>query len=159
MEQDLFVKMALQAWDQHIKRVNSFLDSVPDNHLSTEIAPGKNRVTYVLGHLTAVHDAMLPLLGLGERQYTHLDEAFINKPDKAVENLPSAEELKTFWNNANNTLTNKFNSLSAEEWFQKHTQVSEEDFAKEPHRNRLNVLINRTNHLAYHLGQVILAKK
>jgi len=34
--------------------------------------------------------------------------------------------------------------------------VSDEDFSKEPHRNKLNVIINRTNHMSYHLGQLIL---
>jgi len=41
----------------------------------------------------------------------------------------------------------------------KHTSVSEEDFAKEPHRNRLNVLTTRTTHLASHYGQLIFLKK
>jgi hypothetical protein len=36
--------------------------------------------------------------------------------------------------------------------------VSPEDFAKEPHRNRLNVLISRTNHMANHIGQLLLLK-
>jgi hypothetical protein len=36
--------------------------------------------------------------------------------------------------------------------------ISEQDFAKEPMRNKLNVLINRTNHLAYHYGQLRLIK-
>jgi hypothetical protein len=30
--------------------------------------------------------------------------------------------------------------------------------AKEPTRNKLSVLLNRTSHVAYHLGQLILAK-
>jgi hypothetical protein len=36
--------------------------------------------------------------------------------------------------------------------------VSEEDFAKEPHRNRFTLLLSRTGHLAFHLGQVVLVK-
>jgi hypothetical protein len=31
--------------------------------------------------------------------------------------------------------------------------------AKEPHRNRLNVLLGRMNHLSFHRGQLILLTK
>jgi hypothetical protein len=31
--------------------------------------------------------------------------------------------------------------------------------AKEPHRNKLNLLMNRTNHLSYHLGQLVLLQQ
>lgn len=49
--------------------------------------------------------------------------------------------------------------LSPADWFAKHTAVSDEDFAKEPHRNRLNVLLSRTIHQSNHLGQLSLLKK
>lgn len=55
-------------------------------------------------------------------------------------------------------LSQKMNSLSAEDWFQKHTAVTAEDFAKEPHRNKLNIIITRTSHLQYHTGQLALLK-
>jgi len=45
------------------------------------------------------------------------------------------------------------------EWFTRHTSVSEEDFIKEPHRNKLNVLITRATHQSYHLGQLIYLKR
>jgi hypothetical protein len=44
--------------------------------------------------------------------------------------------------------------MQASAWFAKHNAVSAEDFAKEPHRNKLNVLITRTIHQGYHLGQM-----
>ena len=43
--------------------------------------------------------------------------------------------------------------------FGKHTAVSDEDFAANPLRNRLSVLLSRTRHLAYHIGQIALAPK
>jgi hypothetical protein len=49
--------------------------------------------------------------------------------------------------------------LSPSEWLERHAAVSEEDFAREPHRNRFTVLLGRTGHLAYHLGQAMLAKR
>jgi len=35
--------------------------------LEQQVAPGKNRLIYLWGHLTAVNDGLLPLLGIGER--------------------------------------------------------------------------------------------
>ncbi|MBC7554999.1 MAG: hypothetical protein H7257_13600 [Taibaiella sp.] len=48
--------------------------------------------------------------------------------------------------------------MGAEDWFLKHNSVSAEDFVNEPHRNKLNILLTRTTHLSYHLGQFILIK-
>ena len=41
----------------------------------------------------------------------------------------------------------------------RHTAVLEEDFSKEPLRNRLSILLTRTNHLSYHISQTSLARK
>jgi hypothetical protein len=154
---DLIIKMVLSAWESHLKRTTEVFDKFTDDQLNMEIAPGKNRVIYLLGHLTAVHDALFPLLALGERNYKHLDEPFVKNADKAVAIFPPAAELRKAWRDTNERLSEKFKNLSLAEWLQKHTQINEEDFIKEPHRNRLNVVINRTNHLAYHLGQLVIA--
>jgi len=57
----------------------------------------------------------------------------------------------------NEKLLAQFQSLSADKWLLRHQAMSEEDYAKDPTRNRLAVLLNRTNHLSYHLGQATLA--
>jgi hypothetical protein len=62
------------------------------------------------------------------------------------------------WNKQNALLEGKFNAATAEEWFEKHTAVSDEDFSKEPYRNKLNIIITRTSHLQYHSGQLALLK-
>jgi len=156
---DLFIKMILHAWDLNVKRTTKAFNGFSDEELFIEIAPGKNRVIYLLGHLVAVHDMMLPLLGLGERNYPQLDEAFINSPDKEIADLPTVQELRIYWNDINMILEGYFKNLTSDGWLARHTAVSEEDFAKEPHRNRLSIVISRTNHLSYHLGQIILAKR
>jgi hypothetical protein len=102
---------------------------------------------------------MLPLLGLGERLYPQLDEPFLSQPDKAVKDIPSPKELREFWYNTNGALAAGFRDLTPDQWFQKHTQITDEDFVKEPHRNKLSVLLSRTSHLASHYGQILLAKK
>ena len=154
----LIVKMIFDRWNAQIKNVDTFLGTVTDEQLQKEVAPGKNRGIYLLGHLIAVHDDMIPLLDLGDKLYPSLYETFIKSPDKAVSEIPSAKDLREYWNKQNEVLTQKFESLQPEQWFEKHTAVSAEDFAKEPHRNKLNIIITRTTHLAYHTGQLILIK-
>ena len=102
---------------------------------------------------------MLPLLSLGSRLHPELDAAFLTAPDKAVDGLPSTAELRRHWGEVNGRLLAGFGNFSASDWAHKHTAVSDEDFAVNPLRNRLSVLLSRTNHLAYHLGQSALAPK
>jgi ribose 1,5-bisphosphokinase PhnN len=49
--------------------------------------------------------------------------------------------------------------VSWSDWLQRHTAVSEADFAKDASRNRFAILLSRTNHLSYHLGQALLGLK
>jgi hypothetical protein len=155
----LFIKMSLSAWEVQNDRVNKLLSVTPDEQLKKEIAPGKNTGTYLLGHLVATNDGLFPLFGLGERLFPALENPFLKLADKSGEVFPSIAELKDYWNEVNAKLTKHFASMTPEDWFSRHTSVSAEDFAKEPHRNKLNVLLNRTSHQAYHLGQLILLKQ
>ena len=157
-QKQLMVKLVLDAWNVHLARTGKLLDQLTDEQLQNEVAPGRNTGTYLLGHLVAVHDALFTLLGTGTKLYPHLEEVFIKQPDKSGSEKPSVKELRNYWNEVNNKLANDLVKFSADEWLQKHMSVSEEDFAKEPHRNRLNVLISRTNHLAYHFGQLAFLK-
>ena len=152
----LVVKMIFDRWHALVKQMDAALHSITDEQLQNEIAPGKNRGIYLLGHMVAVHDDMLRLLDLGDKMYPELFEPFINAPDKTVSDIPSAATLRGYWSKQNEVLKQKFDSVQPEEWFQKHTAVTTEDFAKEPHRNKLNIIITRTSHLAYHHGQFVL---
>ncbi|MEO6328504.1 MAG: DinB family protein [Ginsengibacter sp.] len=158
-QQQLFIKMALDAWDVYISRTNKLFDSLTDEQLQEETAPGKNTGIYLLGHLTAVHDALFTLLGSGEKLYPALENIFIKNPDKSGIEKPATKDLRNYWSEVNNKLSQHFNQYSVDDWFQKHAAVSDEDFEKEPHRNKLNVIVNRTNHLSYHLGQLAFLKK
>jgi len=152
----LFVKMAISAWDAQVKQIDKLLESFTDEQWQQEIAPGKNRGIYILGHLAAVNDYMLSLFEFSDRLHPEWESLFIRTPDKSGHEFPSIDELKKYWRQVNETLATHFSKTEQEAWFQRHTAVSEEAFAKEPHRNKLNVLINRTNHQSYHLGQLIL---
>lgn len=150
---------AVNAWTINVDRANKLFSGSSDQRLIAEIAPGKNRLIYLWGHLIAVHDAMCPLLGIGPRQYTQLDATFLTAADRAVDDLPSSTDLRRMWDDVHARLQTAFTAYSPADWVQKHTAVSDEDFAKNPLRNRLSVLLNRTGHLAYHLGQCVLAPK
>ncbi len=153
---ELFVKMVIDRWNGSIVNLNKHLNTLTDEQLQKEIAPGKNRGTYLLGHLIAVHDDMLILLDMGEKLYPELFEPFIKQADKVATQTPTVAELREMWEKQNAHLQEKFEELKPEEWFEKHTAVSEEDFANEPHRNKLNIIITRTSHLQYHTGQIVL---
>ena len=155
---ETMVKMVLDRWYALIRNCDNFLSAITDEQLQKEIAPNRNRGIYLLGHLTAVHDDMLPLLNFGDKMYPELSEIFLKSPDKTIAEIPSAEELRASWSKINDVLSQQFDSLQADEWFEKHTSVSAEDFIMEPHRNKLNIVITRTSHLSYHLGQLILLK-
>jgi hypothetical protein len=152
------VKMVLDRWYSLVKAFSASIDALSDEQLQHEIAPGKNRGIYLLGHMVAVHDDMMRLLDFGDKLYPELFKSFIESPDKAVAEIPSAKELRAAWNMMNETLNAHFETLQPEDWFGKHTAVSAEDFVKEPHRNKLNIVITRTTHMAYHHGQFILIK-
>src|SRR5436309_15452621 len=74
MENDLpCVALALKAWKTQIDRADKLFGTLSSEEVLREIAPGRNRVLYLWGHLTAIHDAMLPLLGLRERLHPEFD--------------------------------------------------------------------------------------
>jgi hypothetical protein len=155
-ELELIVSMAKKAWETQNERVTKLIDKLSEEQLGGEVAPSRNTGIYLFGHLIAVNDNLLPLFGFSERLYPQLDEVFLKNPDKSGLQKPSASELKAYWGNVNARLTEHMAAMKPQEWLQRHSAVSEADFAKEPNRNKLNVLMNRTSHQAYHLGQMVL---
>ena len=144
------------AWDAQNSYLNKLINSLTDEQLLKETAPGKNTGVYLLGHLVAVSDGLFPLLGFGNRLFAEMEEVFLNKPDKSGLIFPSVPELKKRFELVNAKLNEHFRSLGVDEWLSGHTAVSPGDFVKEPHRNKLNVVITRTVHMAYHIGQMRL---
>ncbi|MBK8339391.1 MAG: DinB family protein [Flavobacteriales bacterium] len=153
---ELFVKMVIDAWSNEINATNALLKKFADEQLMREVSPSRNRGMYLLGHLTAVHDRMLPLLRFQDALHPELDKPFLDEADKAVADLPSVAQLRAQWKEVNDALMDHIARLPAAEWFTRHANISEGDFPKEPHRNRLNVLLSRMSHLAYHRGQLVL---
>ena len=154
-----YVALGLKTWNAQIDRADKLFGGLSSEKILREIAPGRNRLLYLWGHLTAVHDAMLPLLSLRERLHPEFDVAFVSNPDKSRADIPSHEQVRRAWNVVNAELRNRFEKMSWSDWMQRHSAVSEEDFTKDASRNRFAILLGRTNHLSYHLGQAVLARK
>ena len=151
-------QMIIESWNLTVKRVSDLFLKLSEEEIIKEVAPNRNRGIYLLGHLTASHDSMLPLLGFRQSMFPELKFYFLISPDN-INKLPySFAELLEKWIAVNEELKKHFNNLSTEDWLQKHTAISDEDFLREPHRNRLNVVLSRTNHLSYHQGQLVLLK-
>lgn len=155
---ELSVKMVMDRWNGSITQLDKLLTELSDEQLNNQIAPGKNSGTYLLGHLIAANDDIIRLFGLGDKLYPELLEPFIRQPYNTDAQTHTPAELKEMLHELNHHLQERFDQMTPEQWFEKHTAVTEEDFAKEPFRNKLNIIITRTSHLQYHLGQIALLK-
>ena len=158
-EKELVINMLISAWDAQNKRFADFLDKISDEELSAEAAPGRNTGTYLLGHLTAASDGMLKIMGVSDKLYPELEELFITSPDKSSKTFPAISTLKEQYHAVTNELHKHFSKMTSDDWFGRHMSVTVEDFAREPHRNKLNILISRTSHFAMHFGQMLYLKK
>src|SRR6266404_3444059 len=154
-----YVALGLKMWKTQLDRADKLFGGLSSEEVLREIAPGRNRLLYLWGHLTATHDAMLPLLGLGERSHPEFDVAFVSNPDKSRAGIPLHDQVRQALKVVNADLWKGFEKMSWYEWLQRHSAVSEEDFAKDASRNRFSILLSRTNHLSYHLGQAVLGLK
>jgi hypothetical protein len=156
--EELLAATAVNLWNLGISRANKlFLQATP-KELEHAVAPGKNRLIYIWGHLAAVNDAMLPLMNLGARLHPELDDVFITAPDRTAVKEFTPAEVKKMWIEINEKLSAEIAKLTPAEWLKRHNAVSEEDFKKEPTRNRMAILLSRAGHIGYHLGQAMLLK-
>jgi uncharacterized damage-inducible protein DinB len=154
----MVVQLVIDEWKKQNKKLDDLLESLPADRFLQEMAPGKNTGIYMLGHLAAVNDGIIPLIGAGNKLYPELEAIFLRSPDKSGHLFPPLAELIAAWKKVNEQLYAYIAALQPSDWLQRHTAVSEADFAKEPHRNKLNILVNRTAHQAYHLGQLAFLK-
>src|SRR5258705_10126127 len=103
-----YIALAMKAWKGDIDRAERLFGGVSSEEVQREIAPGRNSLLYLWGHLTATHDAMLPLLGLGERLHHEFDTTFVSNPDKSQAAIPSHEQVRRAWNTVSGELWKGF---------------------------------------------------
>ena len=148
------ITQVIKSWEGQNKAISAIFSKFDENFYLNEVAPGRNRGIYLLGHLVAISDLMLPILGLGNQLYPGLEAQFVTNPDAADQPAPSIAVLKDCWETINQRLAGHFALMDEADWLSRHNKVSEEDFLKDPSRNKLNVLISRTGHINYHRGQL-----
>ncbi len=155
-EKQVFTKMVLDGWKGRIENVRELLKSLSDDDLKLELSPGKNSVGWVIAHLAAANLDVMKLLGF-TRPTIHpgLEAHFANQENRQPLTA-SGTEIRDFWEKSQAALTQKIDEIPVDDWFTHHTMISDADFAKEPHRNKLNVILNRSLHTAHHLGQLTL---
>ena len=156
--ENLFVENALAVWKSALERADKLFASLEEEELLKEIAPCSNYLVYLWERLTAMHDRMLVLLGISDRIHSDFDSVFLTSADKANA-VPPVENIRPAWKQVNDRLNEGISKFSAAQWLEKHAAASEDNFSKEPLPNRLSILLTRTNHLSYHLGQAVLARR
>ncbi|MEK7856857.1 MAG: DinB family protein [Acidobacteriota bacterium] len=157
-ERELSVRWQLEVWNDQNSRLSELLYELTDDDLQKEVAPGRGTGSYILGRLAAVNDGMIPLLGLGKKTFPILDEVFPAAKPNAKEVGASVAEIRRVWADLLGVLRENFARLTTGDWFQKHAAITDEEFADEPHQNRLRVLIDKTNNLSFELGQLASLK-
>ena len=117
------IDSALRGWKFNVERADKLFGDLSAKQLEQEVAPGRNRLIYLWGHLAAVNDRLLPLLGIGERLHPEFDGMFISNPDKSVPLSVSERSLKTAWQEINKKLWEGFSKFSNSDWAQQLFQV------------------------------------
>src|SRR5262245_60475533 len=92
------IDSALRVWKSNADRIDTFFGARSPEQLEQEVAPGRNRLIYLWGHIAAVNDGLFPLLGLGPRLYPEMEVMFIANPERASITAYSAEQVKQAWN-------------------------------------------------------------
>jgi hypothetical protein len=156
---ETLIQSALKVWKLNEVRFARTFHPLTEAELQKEVAPERNRLLYIWGHIVAVNDALFPLLGIGPKLYPEMDEIFIRKPDRSSPDIYSGEQVKEASTRINAMLWDTFTGWKVTDWLAPHTEVKPEEFAADPSRNRFSVMVNRTAHVAYHLGQAVLVTK
>src|SRR6267154_2349298 len=81
------VDSALRGWKSNVERVEKLFGDLSPGELEQEVAPEKNRLIYLWGHLAASSDRLLPLLGIWRktssriRRHVHLKSGQVRSTD------------------------------------------------------------------------------
>jgi hypothetical protein len=139
--------------------MQKIFDGISDENYNRPITPNGNSPSWILGHLTEADDALLELFAIGSRKYPELKTVYNHERGKNQTGHLTKTDLFAKWKVINDELSKAFKSWNESDWLSRHTAVSEEDFKKEPHRNKLNVMLSRVSHRASHLGQIAMQPK
>src|SRR5260370_38262308 len=102
------IDSALRNWQATVDRTGKFFGNLSPEQLLREVAPGKNRLIYLWGHLTAFNEALIPLLGFGPRIHPELDLIFESNPDLTVPIILLGWVLNLIWQQTCNLIWTRF---------------------------------------------------
>jgi uncharacterized damage-inducible protein DinB len=151
--------ICLLQWETYNRRAQKIIETLTDQNFNKPIVNGGNSPSWILGHLADTDDKLLELFGIGKRLYPELDKIYHHEKGNNQTGHLTKDELAKRWTAISAELDKAFKSWTEQEWMSRHTAVSEEDFKKEPHRNKLNVMLSRVSHKASHLGQIAMQEK
>jgi hypothetical protein len=146
----LFTRIALRTWKATVGRFDDIVVAASDEEFEREVTASKSRLFYLIGHLTALHDRLFTVLGLGERNHAELDAEFGEERDAHRASALSPRGLRQAWNEVNATLLSAMEQLTPEQWLEKPATVGE--------ANRLSVLLDWTDHLSLHSTQIRMTR-
>jgi len=153
------LEICLIQWNTYNRIMQKTLDAISEENFHKEITPGRNTPSWLLGHLADTDDALLELFGIRGRMFPELAKIYHHERGSNQSGHLSKEELNARWKAIIAELDGAFQSMKESDWLSRHMNISEEDFKKEPHRNKLNVMLSRVTHKASHLGQIALLVK
>jgi uncharacterized damage-inducible protein DinB len=153
------LEICLIQWNSYNQRMQKLIDTVSAENFNRPIVPNGNSPSWLLGHLADTDDKLIELFGLGKRMFPELEKIYHHDRGTNQTGHLSKEELNTKWKAIIAELDKAFKNWSEGEWLSKHAAVNEEDFKKEPQRNKLNVMLTRVSHKASHLGQILMLPK
>lgn len=150
------LQICLLQWDTYNKRMQKVLDGITESNFNKSIVPGGNSPSWLMGHLVDTDDRLLELFGIRQRLFPDLSTIYHHERGSNQSGHLSKAELTERWKKILAELDRAFQAMSEAEWMGRHQAVTEEDFKKEPHRNKLNVMLSRVGHKASHLGQIAM---
>lgn len=151
--------ICLLQWNAYNRIMQKTLDSTSEENYYKPIVPGGNSPSWLMGHLADTDDALLELFGIRKRMFPELAKIYHHERETNQTGHLSKAELISKWKEIIAELDATFKNMSEGDWLSRHMVVSEEDFKKEPHRNKLNVMLSRVTHKASHIGQIALQQK
>lgn len=150
------LSICLLQWDTYNTRMEKVLQTISSENYHTAILQGGNSPSWLMGHLADTDDKLLELFGIGKRLFPELSTIYHHEKGTNQTGHLSKEEVLEKWKVISAELNRAFKSWNESDWLSRHTAVSEEDFKKESHRNKLNVMLSRVTHKASHLGQIAM---
>lgn len=153
------LQICLLQWETYNRRMQKVLDTIKDEDYFKPIVSGGNSPSWIIGHLVETDDALLELFGIRPRMFPELAKIYHHERNANQVGHLTKEELTLKWKAISEELSKSFKSMNETDWLGRHMAVSEADFMKEPHRNKLNVMLGRVSHKASHLGQIAIQTK